>query len=163
MTEKKSNAALVPVTSENLAALVPELFAPSALTLVDELVGIWVKRDAGDTIVGEITHMYSWVTENNDGESGIVRGVGIILRAPARVKGDDGDIIAPIGAVAGITLGNKLEALRYLRPGDLVAVTYLGEVRLPHARTTHRFRVRSSAAPRETPMPDGTAKREAAF
>jgi len=138
---------------EDLTSVAPEL-AESGAVLVDELAGVWEKRD-GETIVGQITHAYSWYSEENERW---VHGVALETRAPTRIRNDEsGSHIVGKGAIVGITIGAKLDALRYLRPGDVVAVTFLSEVDLKKGgRRVHRYKVMSAVKPRETMMPDGS-------
>lgn len=140
---------------KTLATVAPEL--ESGVTVADELVGTWCKEQT-PVVVGEVTHLYSWDVVINDhrgqptGEVKTVYGLGVKLRAECVVQGDGDVFPAQPGDVIGITLAEKLEALRFQRPGDVVAVQYLGKVDLKGGRTCGRYQARASNPPRETPM-----------
>ena len=164
MTKKEQkNEMMIPLTNaSDIEQLAPELFTAEASTVVDELAGVWAK-EAAPRLLGVITHAYSWMADQDDGSRTRVRGVAMQLKGPTMVSIDRGaPEPVPAGEVVGVTLGYKLDVLRYLRPGDTVYIQYLGEVSLPgSARRVHKYKVQSSALPRETPMRDGSPVEEA--
>lgn len=155
MGKKEAQNNIIGVSREDLSVLAPEL--EGGVTVADELTGTWCKEQS-PVIVGEITHLYSWEVVIVDqkgqptGESKTVYGIGVKLRAECVVQADGDSFPAQPGDVVGITLSEKLETLRYQRPGDIIAVQYIGKAELKGGRTCGRYRARSSNAPRETPM-----------
>lgn len=151
----RATSAPVPVrmseAQKALSQYAPELQKPG-VTLVDELDGTWAK-EASPVIVGTISHAYGWEATNDEtGEVKQMYGVAVKTRNPVVCNVDSGvDELAP-GSKVGITLGEKLTQLIHMRPGDVIAVEYLGKAQLKGGKTCGRYRVEGSALPRKTPM-----------